>query len=117
MVDLVEQIKELDKIYDSINEKWGQEVAALINSGIGVNSKKYEKELKKINKMYADMASDVLLDRDDLYNELLKEREEEYLSQFQDPEREEELPKVDENGRPVGKKWVDGQWVDINRKK
>jgi len=40
MADLVEQIKELDKIYDSINEKWGQEVAALINSGIGVNSKK-----------------------------------------------------------------------------
>ncbi|MBQ8468333.1 MAG: hypothetical protein IJ542_01085 [Clostridia bacterium] len=116
-LDFAEKIRELDKQYDFVNECWGKEVADLIGTGIDVNSKKYEKELKKINKKYADLASDILLIRDEYYEKLVKQRTEEMEQEFQEPEeKKKKKGELDENGRPIGKKWVNGEWVDVDIK-
>jgi len=115
---LVDELKKLDNKYDQINEMWAEEIKKLcLNEKIKPNSRKFEKMVAQINKKYANMAADVLVDRDEVYVALVKQQNEEYFAQFSDPERETPAAMVDENGRPIGKKWVDGHWVDVDVKK
>lgn len=117
-MSLIDALKEFDKRYDEVNEMWATEIADLYNSSkIDPKSAKFEKLAQKINKKYADIASDILVARDEVYQQLVKEQNEEYFAEFSDPNREVPTAIVDENGRPVGKKWVDGHWVDIETKK
>lgn len=117
-MSLEDRLKNLDKQYEHIVELWGEEIKKLCEDAtIKPNSRKFEKMVAKINHKYADMASDVLVEREEVYDKLVEEQNEEYFSQFSDPVKDEPASVVDENGRPIGKKWVDGHWVDVDVKK
>lgn len=116
-MSLAEELKSLDAKYEKVVELWGEEIKQLCqNEKIKPNSRKFEKMVAKINHKYAEIGSDILVERDEVYAELVKQENEEYFAQFSDPKKETPVSDVDENGRPIGKKWVDGHWVDVDVK-
>ena len=117
-MSLEDELKSYDKQYEHVVEMWGEEIKKLCqDEKIKPDSRKFEKMVAKINHKYADIASDILVEREEVYEKLVQEQNEEYFSQFSEPEKDEPVAVVDENGRPVGKKWVDGHWVDVDVKK
>ena len=117
-MSLEEQLKSLDKKYDQVVEMWGEEIKSLCqNEKIKPDSRKFEKMVSKINDKYAEISSDILLEREDVYAQLAKEQNEAYFAQFSDPKKEAPTAIVDENWRPIGKKCVNGEWVDVDVKK
>lgn len=111
----IDTIIDLDAKLDFVVKKWGQDIEELVkNPLIKKNSKKYDAEIKKINAKYKDLVSDILMVREELFHIGAKKQEEEYFSQFKD--KAPEIKKTDEYGRPIGKKWVNGKWVDVDVK-
>ena len=112
----IDLIEDLDAKLDFVIKKWAQDMNEVIkNPLIKRNSKKYDIEVKKVNDKYKDLVADILLVREELFHLGAKKQEEEYMSKFQD-KKPKEKPKTDEYGRPIGKKWVDGKWVDVDVK-
>ena len=117
-MSLEAELRKLDKQFEQVVEMWGEEIKNLCNDEkLKPDSRKFEKMVAKINHKYAEISSDILVDREEVYNALVKQQNEEYFAQFSEPKKDVPESDVDENGRPIGKKWVDGHWVDVDVKK
>lgn len=112
----IDMIAEIDDQLDFVTKKWAQEIQEISqNPLIKAGSKKFDAECNKINKKYKDLVAQMLILREDIFHEGARKQEESYQNQFQERSLTT-VSKTDEYGRPIGKKWVDGAWVDVDVK-
>lgn len=111
----LEIIAEIDRRMEALHERWSSEIADIVNvKKISPTSLKYEKALKKLEDKYAGQIAELLLDREEIYNKEYLRQEEEYEAEFINAEEPEKV--VDDYGRPIGKYWKDGKWVEHKKK-
>ncbi len=115
-MNLVEFIAELDKRIELVQNTWTDDLVVLLaNDKIPEGSARYTREYNKLAKKYAPIVAELLEIRKEAYNKQANLENKEYEERFVEVKKEDDSP-VDANGRPKGKMWKNGQWVEYKKK-